>query len=267
MAAHGKTSLGEIQSNELAASTMAVVDRVRPHVSLLLLAVAVVLAVAAGMVVVRSQQEAERSASWDALLGALGEGEPGRIGEVAARYRGTPAGWWAELAMADDALAEGNRLIMTDRAQARVRLEAAADLYSSVNSQRPSSLAAERGIFGLAQTRESLGQIDEARRGYQALVEEYPSSPFKAVAEARFAALGRPATQQWYKWFEAAPPTPPAPPAEPGRDEPAASTTTPAAPVDEPPSQPAKQPAASGTESAPAGAGAGEKPAAESPAG
>ncbi len=222
MALQGRASLGELEDNELAASTMAIVDRVRPHLGLILLSIAVIFAVLAGLVVVRWQQSAEQTAGWEALLGAFSDGEPGRVEEVAARYRGTSAGWWAELVMADNALADGNRLLMIDRTQAQSRLEAAAALYSSVNSQRPTALAAERSIFGLARTRESQGQLAEARRGYEALVAEYPSSPFKPIAEARIAALDRPATQRWYKWFET-------PPAEPSRDEPAESPSEPSA--------------------------------------
>lgn len=256
----GRTSLGQLEDNELAASTMAVVDRVRPHASLILLAIAVLFAVLAGMVLVRSQQAAERTASWEALFGAFADGEPGRIGEVAVRYQGMPAGWWAELVMADDALADGNRLLLIDRTQAQARLAAAAELYASVNAQRPTSLAAERGIFGLAQTRESQGQLDEARRGYQALVSEYPSSPFRQAAEARLAALERPATQRWYKWFETSAVAPSTPPTEPGSDEPAESTTEPAQPADDAPAEPAAEQA---SERAPSD----DKPADEPPAG
>jgi hypothetical protein len=223
MALEGRAALGELRDNELAVSTMAVVDRVRPHVGIILLAIAVVFAVFAGMVLVRSQQAAERAAGWEACLGALSDGEPGRLEEVAARYRGAPAGWWAELVMADAALADGNRLLVTDRAQAEKRLAAAADLYTSVNAQRPTALAAERGVFGLARTRESQGQLKEALRGYKALAAEYPASPFTAIAKGRLTALALPATQRWYKWFETPPAAPAAPSAEPSDDKPAES--------------------------------------------
>lgn len=233
MALEGRAALGELRDNELAVSTMAVVDRVRPHVGIILLAIAVVFAVFAGMVLVRSQQAAERAAGWEACLGALSDGEPGRLEEVAARYRGAPAGWWAELVMADAALADGNRLLVTDRAQAEKRLAAAADLYTSVNAQRPTALAAERGVFGLARTRESQGQLKEALRGYKALAAEYPASPFTAIAKGRLTALALPATQRWYKWFETPPAAPAAPSAEPSDDKPAepAESAEPATPT------------------------------------
>lgn len=250
MATGDRASLSELDDNELAATTIALVDRIRPHLGLILTVAAVLFAVLAGLVFVRSQRAAERAAAWEECLGALAEGEPGRLGDVAARYRGTPAAWWSELVLADTALADGNRLLLTDRRQAGERLAAAADLYAAVNAQRPSDLAAERAIFGLARTRESQGQLDEARRGYQALVAEHPESPFRGIAEGRMAALARPATERWYKWFETRPEASPdaaadpaaatekppaADPAEPPRDTPAPTTNPVAEPAAGPP--------------------------------
>ncbi len=246
MALDGRAAMSELKGNELAETTLAVVDRVRPHVGIIVLAMGVVFAVIAGLVLVRSQQAAEQAAGWQACIQAIRGREPGGLEEVAVRYRGTSAGWWSELVLADIALADGNGLVLAEPAQAKARLAAAADLYTSVNAQRPTALAAERGIFGLARTRESQGQLDEARRGYEALVTEYPESPFKAMAEARLAALGLASTQRWYKWFETPPVAPPNPPDEPSGDTPPPSATEPAAPTGEPPTgagdPPAKQP-------------------------
>ncbi len=269
MAVEGRAALGELQDNELAVTTMAVVDRVRPHVGIILLAMAVVFAVFAGMVLVRSQQAAERAAGWEACLGALSDGEPGRLEEVAVRYRGTPAGWWAELIMADAALADGNRLLLLDRAQAEKRLAAAAEIYQSVNAQRPTALVAERGIFGLARTRESQGQLEEAKQGYKALVAEYPASPFSAIAKGRLAALAVPATQRWYKWFETPPAAPAEPPAEPSDDTSTkpVESATPAEPTADKPA--AGEPAADTEPAAvePSPEPTADKPPADAPAG
>jgi hypothetical protein len=257
MATDDRATLSELDDNQLASNTLALADRIRPHLGLILLAVAVIFAVFAGLVIVRSQRAAEQAAGWEECLTALAEGEPGRLGDVAARYRGTPAAWWAELVLADTALADGNGLLMTDRQRARERLASAADLYMAVNAQRPSDLAAERGIFGLARTRESQGQLDEASRGYEAIVAEYPDSPFRGIAEERIAALAMPATQRWYKWFEtqvvavAAPATPATPAAEPA----AVRASEPSAPPESKPatSKPAAEPATAEPAATPAG--------------
>ena len=264
MATDDRATLSELDDNQMASNTLALADRIRPHLGLILLAAAVIFAVFAGLVIVRSQRAAEQAAGWEECLTALAEGEQGRLGDVAARYRGTPAAWWAELVLADTALADGNGLLMTDRQRARERLASAADLYMAVNAQRPSDLAAERGIFGLARTRESQGQLEEASRGYEAIVAEYPDSPFRGIAEERIAALAMPATQRWYKWFEtqvvavAAPATPAAKSAAvPASEPPAPPESKPADPPRDTPS-PTAEPAASKP--------AASKPAASEPA-
>jgi len=261
MEAERSAALGDLEDNDLASGTLALVDRIRPHLGTILLGVLVVFAGLAAWTLIQSQGRARLAAGWDECLAALAEGDPGRLETVVARYGGTPAAQWAEIVLADTALADGNRLILTDRIQGKRRLEEAVGRYTAVNAQRPGPLAAERAILGLAQARESLGELGEARLGYEALVAEYPASPFRGLAEERITALARESTGRWYKWLESRPAPapaesaeqPPAPeptkpadePAKPDADsgKPAESPAKPADPV-KPPAQPAAEPPA-----------------------
>ena len=54
----------------------------------------------------------------------------------------------------------------------------AAAAYADVLSQRPTGMVAERATMGLAKARESLGDLEQARRGYEAVANEYPLSPY-----------------------------------------------------------------------------------------
>lgn len=202
MESDSRAAPGGLEENDLANGTLAVVDRIRPHLGTILLASLVLFAALAAWTLIGSQRTSQQAASWDECLAALAEGNPGRLETVVARYGGTAAAQWAEMVLADTALADGNRLLMVDPAQGRRRLDEAVGRYTAINAQRPGPLAAERGIFGLARARESLGELDEARRGYQALVSEHPESPFRGLAEERIAALSRESTGRWYKWFE-----------------------------------------------------------------
>jgi hypothetical protein len=200
-----RAALGDIEDNDLASGTMALVDRIRPHLGAILLVAVVLFAALAAWTLIRSQRAAEKSAAWDECLAALAEGDPSRLEDVVARFSGSSAAQWAELILADTALADGNRLLGSDPTRGRGRLEEAVGRYTAVNAQRPEGLAAERGVLGLARARESLGELAEARRGYEALAAEYPDSPFRHLAEQRAAVLARPATERWYKWYESRP--------------------------------------------------------------
>lgn len=230
MEAENRAALGDLEDNDLANGTMAFLDRIRPHVGTILLVAAALLAALAAWVVINAQQAAQRAAAWDECLAALAEGDAARLEDVVARYGGSAAAQWSELVLADTALADGNRLMMIDPDRGRRRLQEAVGRYTAVNAARPVDLAAERAILGLARSRESLGELAEARRGYEALVAEHPDSPYAGMAGERIAALSSESTERWYKWFESRPAAtaPPAgeaagsPEEKPGTDEPSA---------------------------------------------
>jgi hypothetical protein len=256
--AESRVALGDLEDNDLASGTMAVVDRIRPHLGTILLAALVLFVGLAAWTLIRSQRAAQRTAAWDECLAALAGGDPAGLEDVVARYGGSAAAQWAELVLADTALADGNRLLLSDAQRGRRRLEEAVGRYTAVNALRPAQLAAERAILGLARARESLGELAEARSGYEALVKEYPDGLFRPLAEERVAALSRGSTERWYKWLESRQAAAPADvSAEPAASEPAAEKPAP----DEPAA--VTQPADAADAAEPADAG---KPA-EPPAG
>ena len=213
----------ELEENDLAESTIQLVDRIRPHLRTIALAVGGMVAALAAWTVVSSQQAASQSQSWDACMAALSEGNPERLTDVIRRYPGSAAAQWSQLMMADGAIAEGTQLLFADRERARQRLDSAIGIYTGLLAERPRSLIAERAVFGLAKARESLGQLEEARRGYETIVAEYPESAVRGIAENRIAALSRESTRQWYDWFDGWKPAPAKPAAAdaPAPDKPA----------------------------------------------
>ena len=207
--------LAEIEGNDLAQATMSLVDRIRPHLTMLAAAVGIAFAGLAAWTLVSSQRDAERAQAWDACLTAVASRDAVRLGDVAARYPGSSAAVWSQILLADSALAEGGRLVLVDKTRGRERLQAAAELYAGVLGQKPAEMAAERAVFGLARARESLGELEAAKRGYEVLVAEHPASPLRTLAESRAVALARPAAAGWYDWFESVDAKPAATPATP----------------------------------------------------
>lgn len=201
--------LAEIEDNDLAQATISLLERIRPYLAALVAALAVIFVGLGAWTLIESRKAAERAGAWDACLEAIDTGDAGRLNEVAARYQGTPAAAWSQLLLADAALASGCRSALTDKQQAAERFQAAAELYEVVmaraagaaGTERAGDLVTERAMFGLAKAREALGQFEPARRGYEALVVEYPGSPLRELAEERAAALARPGVSGWYDWF------------------------------------------------------------------
>ena len=193
----------EVGDNDLAEATLKIVDRIRPYFGTILAGLAAALAAFVVYGMVSSQAEATRMQSWDACLAAISSGEMDSFNEVVRRYPGTDAARWAELLMADAAASEGTQLLFIDRQRAEGRLQAAVEAYSSLMAGRPQGLLGERVVFGLAKARESLGQLAEARRGYEAVAAEFPADALAQIAAGRATELGRESTRQWYDWFGA----------------------------------------------------------------
>ncbi len=216
----------ELEENDLAGTTAAVLEKLRPHLATVATVAVLLVGAAAAWTLVAARREATRAESWDACATAINERSADALADVIRRYPGSPAAWWAQLTLADSASAEGSRLVFTDRVRGRERLAAAEQAYGGLLAERPAGLVAERATFGLAKVRESLGNLDEARRGYEAVVAEYPASAVRGIAEQRIAALSRPAARQWYAWFDEQKPEPPAASAPPAADAPGAGTGT-----------------------------------------
>lgn len=224
--------LDELEGNVLAEKTLEIVDRLRPHANAILLGLGAAVVAFAGWALVSSQAATTRSQAWDAFLAGLSGGEPQAFDEVMRRYPGTPAAEWSRLVVADMNLIDGTELLFSNKDQAPPRLQAAAELYLSILAARPSAMLAERATFGLAKARESLGQLEEARRGYAAVATEHPDGALAGLARTRAAALERESTRQWYDWFAAQTIAPPA--QKPAADDKAPAGQAPAEPTAKP---------------------------------
>ena len=179
----------------------ALFEAVRPHLRAIALAAIGAVLVAGAWNVVSAQRTAARRQSWDAYLEALNGSRVDALADVGTRFPGAPAAAWARLALAENALGEGTELSFVDKDGARIRLEAAANQYTELLNERPQGLLAERATLGLAKSRESLGQLEEARAGYEAVAKDHPFSPVAEIAAEHARLLGQPQSREWYGWF------------------------------------------------------------------
>lgn len=228
----------DLAENDLAGTTLELVDRIRPHLRSLVVATGLLFGGLAAWTLISAQQVAGRAQSWESCLAALSSGDGSRLAEVIRQHPETPAAGWAQLVLADSALQQGCDLLFTDRVQGTGRLEDAAGRYRQMLSARPTGMLAERAVFGLAKANEALGNLEEARRGYEAVMADHPGGAAAALAAGRVAALSRESTRQWYDWFAAQKPPPAAAgpaattPESPPSDAAAPASAAPAVPAD-----------------------------------
>jgi len=201
----------EVGGNALADGIAAAVDALRPHLRAILMGLGCLLLAAISWMWLQQQRAALVAKSWDDYMFAISPVDPAALADVATQHPGTPAGEWADLIQAEMALDEGAELLFVDRDRAMPKLQAAADGYAALLVGRKKGLLAERATFGLAKANESLGKVEDARQGYEAVASDYPGGALAGMARQRSRSLEGERAQEWYTWFAAQKMTPPTP--------------------------------------------------------
>jgi len=192
----------ELQTNDLADQLSRWIAVVKPYgkAALAVLVALVVLLFSWGFL---SAQNNRKSADgWNEFFAAMSTRDPREaLTTVAENYAGTPVGQWSRLTLADIQLDNGTGRLFNDKSDARNQLRQAAEQYQAVLIEASEQGMLERATFGLARAQEALGTLNKARDNYQALVTNWPDSPFRSEAEARAKDLERASTKNFYDWF------------------------------------------------------------------
>ena len=197
----------ELETNTLADTLATFIERAKPYSKAI---VGVIVALVAVIAIIQIQAWRARSAAsegWDRYFAARSTGLE-ELADVAEQYRGTPAGAWARLELADLYLYQGAEGLFRDRAEANERLRRAEESFRAVLDQAEADLIRQRARFGLAKTYESLNELDKARDSYRALVDNHPDSALRAAAEQRIENLDSRSTREFYDWFASQDPRP-----------------------------------------------------------
>lgn len=204
----------ELQTNELADRLGHWIEDFRPHATRVVVVVVGCVAILAAWFFLASSKERKQSLAWRSYMLAGSNPQGDIVAEltlVADDFRNTLAGLWAAQTAADIESARGTRLLFTDRASAETSLSLAKNRYrevldSSMTAKAP--MLRVRAHFGLAQTLEAQGELEEARKHYQAVVDSDPGSAVGKAAQERLARLELASTARWYNWFERQKPLP-----------------------------------------------------------
>ena len=195
--------------NELAHFAEKALPFLEEHGNKILLGLAAVLLIVAAGIFVSRSSTASSAAGWTQMAAASSAGEYATIAED---FEGSSVGNWARLVEGDSYLQSGIQLLFTDRDASQGELEQALQTYEKLlNTSGISDVVREKAMFGRAQAVEarSDGDTEEAIAAYKALLDAYPESGFKIVAEQRVESLEREETKEFYAWFHQQNPEPP----------------------------------------------------------
>ena len=202
----------ELQTNTLAEMLGGGVEASKPYVTVAL-GVALALAVLVGTYfVLSSRSKGEEEQGWNQYFQALSQPQTEQREDLAAVARGyadSEVGYWASLQLGDRHLNEGVNELFSDRAKANEALKDAEDSYLAA-AKSSDALIRQRAQFGLARAYEAQFELDDARKTYEALVQEYPKGLFVESAKRRIDELSEKSTKRFYDWFAEQKVTPPA---------------------------------------------------------
>ena len=198
----------ELQQNELADWLSDGIETVKPYTNVTLgLTILILIVVVGGTWWIR-QSAAESAEAWDSYYIALVSGNPAAFTTVAEDYPDSKAARWAEVVAADLYLGTGCDLLFSNRADANIELDKAAEFYAQVLKKSRESVLLDRATFGLAQTREAMCELDKAKALYKKVAQSWPDGPFAKISARCLKKLEQPSTLAFYDRFEKFDPKP-----------------------------------------------------------
>jgi hypothetical protein len=190
----------ELQTNVLADRLARGADAMRPYGKIILgvVLLALLAVVVASFWSTRQRQRATQG--WNEFFAGLMAGDESKLEKTAEEYSNTKVEDWAKLVQAEMELGQATDQLMADPPAAREKLSNAVSTYEGLKkSSNP--LVQQRATFGLGQAYESRGELAKAREEYDALVKNWPDSPYTRTAKQRSQALDKQTTKQFYDWL------------------------------------------------------------------
>ena len=206
----------DLQTNDLGKLMVQAEPFVEKYGAKILGGIGALLVLLIVLIIWNSRKSSAQSEAWTRLAAA---GSTEDFENVAEDFAGTPVANWALIHAAESHLQSGIRSSFTDRSAGDRELKDAKEQFQKLldSSSTPPEIR-ERALFGMARVEETTsdGDLKTATELYQKLINEFPESVFRQLAEQRVkpvdgekvAALDEEGTKEFYKWFHEQNPKP-----------------------------------------------------------
>jgi hypothetical protein len=175
----------ELQHNELAEWLFKTGEQLKPYQNLILAGVAAFV-VAVAIYSWWSRNSATKAAeAWTALNRSIEAGNPDMLGNVADENGNNMVGQMANTVLGDWRLATGCQQRFKSMAISQKELSSAVEAYSKVLQHSRDQTLLERATYGMARTKETQGQLEDAAKYYKEVAEKWPEGAFAAAAKQR----------------------------------------------------------------------------------
>ena len=191
----------ELEQNELADWLGDSVASIKPYTNVILGVVLGVLIVIVGGTWWIQQSQVKQAESWDAFYTALSSSNLADLGDMVEEYPDSKAADWARAVAGDMHLTAGCNQLFTNRANANSELGKAAKFFEEVLDKSQQGVLLDRASYGLARTREAMGELDKAEELYEKVTKKWPDGPFAEISASRLKSLKQQGTLEFYDRF------------------------------------------------------------------
>jgi hypothetical protein len=192
----------QLAQNELANALAQRLETLRPHTGRILLGTGFVIAAILICVWWWNARKVATESQWQAYMVASDEmvvfGDNRLLQTIADEFPDSATGRLSLMTAADFELATGSAQLPTDRPQGRRKLESAKRKYEMVlaKANGVDTDLQRRATYGLAYACEALGELDEAQRHYQQLVDAAGDSSFGELAREGLKRVTAPSSRE-----------------------------------------------------------------------
>jgi len=196
-----------LETNQLGEVVRAAGQRLEDNTTKIVAAVCAVLLIAAAITWWVRQSSSSATAAWTQLEKAE---TVTQFSDIRESHAGTTPGRWAQLLESELYLKTGLEQMFSDRELGSGDLKKAITGFQELNANKSDPAIQERALWGLALALEATsdGDTTKASEAYQRLLNDFPETTYRPVAEQRIAALKTGGVKEFYAWFSKQNPKP-----------------------------------------------------------
>lgn len=199
----------ELKKNELSE----ILVKIEPYWRAIVGGIVVFLTIIVVTGVISNNRKASREAGWTAFFGATADRNAEGLAKLGANEQGSSVAAWAFYSSGQGKLVDASTQVAQDRAQAQQNFQEALEAFQQAYDQAGNyELIKQQALWSMGQAAEGLNELDQAKKHFEKIVEDWPESKIAERAQARLTKLNDPTTKSFYDWYFAqTPPKPPAP--------------------------------------------------------
>jgi hypothetical protein len=189
----------ELDKNDLADFLLNTWDRIRPYLGYVALGLLVVAVGSVAATFMNQAARAKMQEGWGVLAAAT---TPDSLSQVMADYPNTTLAHLAQVRLGWIRFNEGKDRLVDDRGEAIRLLTESVENFEAILGSSASESTKVQAYLGVALAKECQSMVEEAKKGYQEIIDRFPTDPVAEIARRRLDGLTPESAGTFYTSFK-----------------------------------------------------------------